>query len=143
VSTSPNIVSFQEMDFVGLIRVDNPPVNAINHAVRAGLADVITRAANNPRLGALLIMSSGDHFSAGADVNEFDSRVREPSHPVVQGHDRGGSHTCGRRYTWAGLGRGPRARDGIESPTPPQNSACRRLHSGSFLAPVARNGYRG
>jgi 3-hydroxyacyl-CoA dehydrogenase len=74
----------EEVDFVGLIRFDNPPVNAINHAVRAGLAETITGAANNPYTRTLLILSSGDLFSAGADVNEFDDPVKEPSQQAVQ-----------------------------------------------------------
>jgi enoyl-CoA hydratase/carnithine racemase len=84
LSAGPKVVWLEEVDVVGLIRVDNPPVNAINHAVRAGLAEAIRRADNNPRTRALLILSSGDLFSAGADVNEFDGPVKEPSQEAVQ-----------------------------------------------------------
>jgi 3-hydroxyacyl-CoA dehydrogenase len=84
VSTSPKIVTLEEAGFVGLIRVDNPPVNAINHPVREGLADAITLAASNPHIKVLLIISSGDHFSAGADLNEFGAPVKEPTQQEVQ-----------------------------------------------------------
>jgi 3-hydroxyacyl-CoA dehydrogenase len=84
VSASSKIVSLEQLDFIGLICVENPPVNAISHAVRTGVADGITRAVNKPHTQALLIMSSGDHFSAGADINEFDSPAKEPSQREIQ-----------------------------------------------------------
>src|SRR5208282_5526508 len=66
------------------ICIDNPPVNAISHSVRQGLVDAIARAEQNSGVKVLLIMSSGEMFSAGADITEFDRPQGEPSFQQVQ-----------------------------------------------------------
>lgn len=78
------IVTFEELGPVGLICINNPPVNAISHSVRLELVDVIARAEKNPGIKALLIMSKGDLFSAGADITEFDHPHGEPSLQQLQ-----------------------------------------------------------
>ncbi|HXZ40381.1 MAG TPA: 3-hydroxyacyl-CoA dehydrogenase NAD-binding domain-containing protein, partial [Terriglobales bacterium] len=78
------IVTFAEIGPVGLTCIDNPPVNAISHSVRLELVDAITRAEKNSSIKVLLIMSSGDLFSAGADIAEFDRPQGEPSFQQVQ-----------------------------------------------------------
>ncbi len=78
------IVTFDELGPVGLICIDNPPVNAISHSVRLKLVDVIARAQKNPGIKALLIMSDSELFSAGADITEFNRPQGEPSLQQVQ-----------------------------------------------------------
>ena len=77
-------VTLEQVGPIGLIRMDNPPVNAINQGVRAGLATAMARAASNPQLKVLLILSAGNMFSAGADISEFDVPLVEPSLQQVQ-----------------------------------------------------------
>ena len=77
-------VTFHELGAIGLICINNPPVNAISHAVRRELVDVIARAEKNPGIKALLIMSEAELFSAGADITEFDRPQGEPSFEQVQ-----------------------------------------------------------
>jgi len=77
-------VTFEELGPVGLICIDNPPVNAISHSVRLELVDAITRAERNSSIKVLLIMSSGELFSAGADISEFDRPEGEPSFQQVE-----------------------------------------------------------
>ena len=69
---------------MGLIRLDNPPVNALNQGVRAGLIDAIAEASNRSQIKALLILSAGNLFSAGADLKEFETGLGEPSLQKVQ-----------------------------------------------------------
>ena len=78
-TAASRIVTFDVLGPVALIGIDNPPVNAISHSVRQGLVDAIARAEQNPGVKALLIMSSGQMFSAGADITEFDRPQGEPS----------------------------------------------------------------
>jgi 3-hydroxyacyl-CoA dehydrogenase len=78
------IVILDVLGPVGLICIDNPPVNAISHSVRQGLIDAIVRAEKNPGIKVLLIISSGEMFSAGADISEFDRPQSEPSFQEVQ-----------------------------------------------------------
>ena len=72
-------VSFEERAAVGLICIDNPPVNAISQSVRRELVDAIARARNNPGIKVLLLTSHAGPFSAGADITEFDRPQGEPS----------------------------------------------------------------
>jgi 3-hydroxyacyl-CoA dehydrogenase len=83
-TTASRIVTFDVLGPVALIGIENPPVNAISHPVRQGLVDAIARAEQNPGVKALLIMSSGQMFSAGADITEFDRPQGEPSFQPVQ-----------------------------------------------------------
>lgn len=77
-------VTFDVVGAVGLIAINNPPVNAIRVEVRRGLLEAMTRAEKNPALKALLIGSTGEMFSAGADIAEFDGPLGEPSFQKVE-----------------------------------------------------------
>jgi 3-hydroxyacyl-CoA dehydrogenase len=76
--TSP--VSYVLADDIGVITVDNPPVNALSHAVRQGLNDAI-QAAREDASRAVLIVCAGRTFIAGADITEFGKPPREPHLP--------------------------------------------------------------
>ena len=56
---------------VGIIKGNNPPVNALGHAVRQGLADILVPLENNTEIMAILLMGNGSTFFAGADISEF------------------------------------------------------------------------
>jgi 3-hydroxyacyl-CoA dehydrogenase len=77
-------ITFEQIGSIGLIRMDNPPVNALNREVRTGIAEAVAAATTNPQLRALLLVSCGSMFSAGADLNEFDSGMAEPSLQTLQ-----------------------------------------------------------
>jgi 3-hydroxyacyl-CoA dehydrogenase len=76
--TSP--VRYELVDDIGVITVDNPPVNALSHAVRQGLHDAI-QAAQQDASRAVLILCAGRTFIAGADITEFGKPPREPHLP--------------------------------------------------------------
>ena len=84
MSTFSKVVTFEEDSFVGLICVDNPPVNALSHDVRSGLIDAMTQAEENPHIKVIVILSAGRLFSAGADIKEFDAPLIEPSLQKVE-----------------------------------------------------------
>ncbi len=84
MSASSKVVSFDEAGVVGLIRLDNPPVNALNRDVRAGLIDTIAEASTRTQIKALLILPAGKLFSAGGDLKEFETGLEEPSLQRVQ-----------------------------------------------------------
>jgi 3-hydroxyacyl-CoA dehydrogenase len=69
---------------VALIRVDNPPVNAISHRVRVELAAALARAHRNSEIKVVLMLSSGGMFSAGGDIKEFDGEMAEPTLQQLQ-----------------------------------------------------------
>ena len=76
--TSP--VSYELVEDIGVITVDNPPVNALSHAVRQGLHDAILGAGEDASK-AVLIVCAGRTFIAGADITEFGKPPREPHLP--------------------------------------------------------------
>lgn len=65
---------------VAVITVDNPPVNAMSRAVRAGLQDAVKQAfAGESR--AIVLICAGRTFIAGADISEFGKPPADPSLP--------------------------------------------------------------
>ena len=68
---------------IGLLIADNPPVNALSAAVRAGLVSGIGRLEQDPAVRAVAILCEGRTFFAGADIREFDAPPAEPLLPDV------------------------------------------------------------
>jgi 3-hydroxyacyl-CoA dehydrogenase len=71
-------VKFEHADGIGVITLDNPPINAISQSTRAGLKAAI-EAAEAAVVTRLIITGSGRFFTGGADANEF-GRPAEPPH---------------------------------------------------------------
>ncbi len=68
---------------LALLRVDNPPVNALSFHVRAGLLDGIAAAIADGAT-AIVISCAGRTFIAGADISEFGHAPKGPSLKEVQ-----------------------------------------------------------
>jgi 3-hydroxyacyl-CoA dehydrogenase len=79
---SNSVVNYQLQDQLGIIRIDNPPVNALSHAVRAGLMEALEQAKSDASQ-ALLILCQGRTFIAGADITEFGKPPQAPHLPDV------------------------------------------------------------
>jgi len=58
---------------VAVIRLDNPPVNALSASVRKGIADGLDRAADTDSVTAVILTGAGSTFCGGADVTEFNT----------------------------------------------------------------------
>ena len=78
--TSP--VSYSLIDTIGVITIDNPPVNALSHAVRSGVLDAV-RATGEDGSRAVVICCEGRTFIAGADITEFGKPPQDPWLPEV------------------------------------------------------------
>jgi 3-hydroxyacyl-CoA dehydrogenase len=70
--------SIEKQGSIGIIWIDNPPVNAISHAVRQGIVDAIEAAAADDEIEALVLACRGRTFLAGADITEFGSPMQPP-----------------------------------------------------------------
>ncbi len=68
-----NRVTLEKRGTFALVRVDNPPVNAISRDVRAGLITVLRQIAVDPDIAAIILYCAGRTFIAGADIAEFAS----------------------------------------------------------------------
>ena len=77
--TSP--IRTERHDNVLVIISDNPPVNALGQAVRAGLVDGISEALSDDSVEAVVIRCDGRTFFAGADITEFGKPPQGPSLP--------------------------------------------------------------
>jgi 3-hydroxyacyl-CoA dehydrogenase len=67
--TSP--ISTEKYGHVLVISSNNPPVNALGHAVREGLVRGIEQADADEGVKAVVIIGQGATFFAGADISEF------------------------------------------------------------------------
>lgn len=72
-------VSTEIVDGIGLIQIDNPPVNALSNAVRGGIAGAVRTLDQNSAVNAVLILCAGKTFVAGADIREFGKPRQPPS----------------------------------------------------------------
>jgi 3-hydroxyacyl-CoA dehydrogenase len=71
-------VETQSQGDVAVIRMNNPPVNALGHALRSGLEKAFAEANGNATVKAIVLTGTGRFFSAGADITEFRSEMKEP-----------------------------------------------------------------
>ncbi|WP_443645490.1 3-hydroxyacyl-CoA dehydrogenase NAD-binding domain-containing protein [Candidatus Ponderosibacter sp. Uisw_141_02] len=70
-------------DKVFFVELANPPVNAINLAVRRGLHDAMLAIQATTGLERVLLMGSETIFAAGGDAREFDASPIAPHLPDV------------------------------------------------------------
>src|SRR5689334_6141084 len=58
---------------VAVIQLDNPPVNALSHPMRMRIANELAQAESRPEVKAVVLIGTGEFFSGGADVKEFNT----------------------------------------------------------------------
>ena len=68
-----NPVSVSSADGVALIRIDNPPVNALTDAVIEGLSTAIDAVARDAGVRAVVVLGAGRTFPAGADIKGLEN----------------------------------------------------------------------
>ena len=73
-------VKYERRGPIGVIRIDNPPVNALSHAVRSGIMEALAIAAADDS-SAVVLFCDGRTFIAGADITEFGKPPQAPSLP--------------------------------------------------------------
>jgi 3-hydroxyacyl-CoA dehydrogenase len=66
-------ISYEVRGQIGLIQIDNPPVNAlsVNKGILQGILDAIKSGDHDPQVNAFLVIGAGRNFSGGADISEF------------------------------------------------------------------------
>lgn len=68
---------------IGVIVIDNPPVNASSAEVREGLLAAISTITDDPTLSGGVLIGAGRSFIAGSDLREFDLPLADPQLPDV------------------------------------------------------------
>jgi 3-hydroxyacyl-CoA dehydrogenase len=64
-------VAYENRDGVGIITIDNPPLNVLSREVRDGLFAAVRQAASDGGASSVVITGAGPNFTAGADITEF------------------------------------------------------------------------
>ncbi|MCM2331359.1 MAG: enoyl-CoA hydratase-related protein [Pseudomonas sagittaria] len=78
-----SLVQFSRQGAIALITVDNPPVNALGHALRAALLDAFRAAEADAAVQAVVLSCAGRTFIAGADIREFGQTPQAPLLPEL------------------------------------------------------------
>ncbi len=68
----PINVSLERRDFIGVLRIHNPPVNALSAATVAGLVEAFAEFESDASLRALVMHCDGRTFVAGGDITAFE-----------------------------------------------------------------------
>jgi len=76
-----NSTHYEINDISGVITLNNPPVNGLSHALRAGIVSHIRQAEKDANVHAIVLIGSEKAFSGGADIKEFGTpaAMSEPS----------------------------------------------------------------
>jgi 3-hydroxyacyl-CoA dehydrogenase len=77
------IVETEKKGEIAVIRMNNPPVNALGHALRVGLEQAFAAANADAGIKAIVLTGTGKFFSAGADISEFKAEMKEPFLPQL------------------------------------------------------------
>jgi 3-hydroxyacyl-CoA dehydrogenase len=80
------LVRFENVDGIGVITIDNPPVNALSPGVPEGIVENVERGNADPSIKAMVLIGAGRSFIAGADIRQFGTR-RPPSVPGRRTHE--------------------------------------------------------
>ena len=75
----PDVVEFRREGPIAVITVNNPPVNALNSAMRKGLTEALQHAREDAAVEAAVIAAAGRTFIAGADITEFNKPPIPPT----------------------------------------------------------------
>lgn len=76
-------VSYTREGEIAVLTVDNPPVNALGHAVRKALVAAFDRFASDDDARIAVLTGAGRLFLGGADISEFGKPPQDPWLPEV------------------------------------------------------------
>jgi 3-hydroxyacyl-CoA dehydrogenase len=58
---------------VAVVKLSNPPVNGLSHALRSHIVSAVDAANADPKVKAVVLVGSEQAFSGGADIREFNT----------------------------------------------------------------------
>ena len=82
------VITCDIKDYIALVTMNNPPVNAQSPAVREGVTETFDRISDLPEVRVAVLTAAGRVFSAGADIKGRAGRERQPGEQWA--HSRGG-----------------------------------------------------
>ena len=72
------LVRFEKDGDIGVITVDNPPVNALSPGVPEGIIAALDKGNADPAVKAMVLIGAGRSFIAGADIRQFGKAPATP-----------------------------------------------------------------
>lgn len=76
-------VTLTKSGAIAVVSIDNPPVNALNTAIRAQLLALVEATEADATISAVVLIGVGKLFVGGADITEFDRPPEQPDLPSV------------------------------------------------------------
>ena len=75
-----DFVRYSIQDRIAVLRIDNPPVNALAQGVWEAVDQAVARAGADSEADGIVLIGAGTTFVAGADINVFKTlKTREQS----------------------------------------------------------------
>ena len=81
------LVRFEKDGDVGVIIVDNPPVNALSPGVPQGIVAALDKGNADPSVRAMVLIGDGRSFIAGADIRQFGKGPAAAPAPARRHYD--------------------------------------------------------
>ncbi len=75
LATMNEHVRFEKLHGIGIITIDNPPVNALSTGIPEALGGLIDQTDADHEIEAVVVQGGGQTFIAGADIREFQELV--------------------------------------------------------------------
>src|SRR5262249_33567746 len=72
MQVAAKLVDVTTRDGVGVITINNPPVNALSPGVPEAIVDAVDRFQGDSSIQAIVLIGGGKTFIAGADIKEFE-----------------------------------------------------------------------
>ena len=81
-------VTYSVRDDVGIVVINNPPVNALSSGVLEGLRAAVDALERDTQVRAIIVIGGGKTFVAGADINQLSEVIAGSGslpafHPVL------------------------------------------------------------
>jgi 3-hydroxyacyl-CoA dehydrogenase len=73
------LVRFENENGIGVITIDNPPVNALSPGVPEGIVAALEKGDADPAIRAVVLIGAGRTFIAGADIRQFGKQRPRPA----------------------------------------------------------------
>ena len=114
---SGQLVRFEVEDGIGVITVDNPPVNALSPGVPEGILESVAKGNKDPNVKAMVLIGAGRSFIAGADIRQFGKGAKRAGIGERVGRRTGAGREADRcGDPWFRARRRARDRHGLQLP---------------------------
>ena len=77
------LVTYSRHDEIGVIAINNPPVNALSSAVLEGIQLALDALERDAEVRAIVMLGGGRTFVAGADISQLAEGTVPAFHPVL------------------------------------------------------------